>query len=358
VGAELKNTIAILKKDRLFLSSHIGDLTNLKAYEFFQESMGHLKTILKTDPDIIACDRHPSYLSTQWARQQNKKIYRIQHHHAHMAACMAENKIDKDVIAIILDGTGLGFDGKIWGGEIFSGNFTHLKREASLQLMPLPGGDAAVKEPWKMALAYLLECGLSEHELFADHNDADIIRQMWHKKINTPYTSSCGRLFDAASVIAGGREKIFYEAQAAIEFMNQVDINCQDSYKLPPNDKGVINIQALLSALLYDRHAGTDISVLAARFHNSLADLLTEQALRIRKNRQLNDIVLSGGVFQNKILFTRLSNNLYYNKFRVWSHEALPANDGSISAGQAVVAEALHNKGLQDVDFEDLLNKK
>ncbi len=354
VGGELKNTICLTKGNRAFPSQHIGDLENMSAFAFFEESIAHLQDILRIRPEAVVCDLHPGYFSTQWAQSQRQwPIIAVQHHHAHLASVLAEWQTDEPAIGIILDGTGYGYDGTIWGGEILIGDLTRVRRLAWLEPMPLPGGEAAIKEPWRSALSYLYQTfGQGIPALpFLDNRPVKLILEMIGKGINSPLTSSCGRLFDAASVISGGRTEIRYEAQAAIEFTQAVPYE-----PLPSLDFEValprIPIQPIIRALTREALKGASFAELAGRFHQTLVELFSEVVRRISRNSGLKTVVLSGGVFQNEILLTRLHKSLKAAGFRVLTHRLVPPNDGGLALGQAAIAQALLNKGLQKVEFE------
>ena len=354
VGGELKNTICLTKGNRAFPSQHIGDLENMRAFAFFEESIAHLQDILRIRPEAVVCDLHPGYFSTQWAQSQRQwPIITVQHHHAHLASVLAEWQTDEPAIGIILDGTGYGYDGTIWGGEILIGDLTRIRRVAWLEPMPLPGGEAAIKEPWRSALSYLYQTfGQGIPALpFLENRPVKLILEMIDKGINSPLTSSCGRLFDAASVISGGRTEIHYEAQAAIEFTQAVP-----NEPLPSLDFEValprIPVQPIIRALTRKALKGASFAELAGRFHQTLVELFTEVVRRISRSSGLKTVVLSGGVFQNEILLTRLHKSLKAAGFRVLTNRLLPPNDGGLALGQAAIARALMVKGLQNVQTE------
>ncbi len=354
VGGELKNTICLTKGNRAFPSQHIGDLENMRAFAFFEESIAHLQDILRIRPEAVVCDLHPGYFSTQWAQSQRQwPIITVQHHHAHLASVLAEWQTDEPAIGIILDGTGYGYDGTIWGGEILIGDLTQVRRVAWLEPMPLPGGEAAIKEPWRSALSYLYQTfGQGIPALpFLENRPVKLILEMIDKGINSPLTSSCGRLFDAASVISGGRTEIHYEAQAAIEFTQAVS-----NVPLPSLDFEValprIPVQPIIRALTRKALKGASFAELAGRFHQTLVELFTEVVRRISRSSGLKTVVLSGGVFQNEILLTRLHKSLKAAGFRVLTNRLLPPNDGGLALGQAAIARALMVKGLQNVQTE------
>ena len=354
VGGELKNTICLLKEDRAFLSQHIGDLENMAANDFFVASIEYLQKILEVKPQVVIHDMHPTYFSTQWAKEQNElPTIAIQHHHAHLASCMAEWKLDEPVIGIILDGTGYGYDGTIWGGEILVGDYLHVKRLACLEPMPLPGGDAAIREPWRIAYAYLYHAlaGKEIDLLLFRNRPVDLLRQMLEKKINTPLTSSCGRLFDAVAALSGGKATIRYEAQAAIELMQSVG-----DLDVPPLAHECtmphIPVKPIISDVLKALRRGDDFSRVASRFHKTLVDLFGGMALLARSETGIDTVVLSGGVFQNEILLQHLSDWLRRQGLRVFPNQQAPPNDAGIALGQAVIGQKLLLSGQKSVIFE------
>ncbi len=355
VGAELKNTICLLKSDRAFLSQHIGDLENLRANEFFTTSIEHLQKIFELKPEAIVYDLHPGYFSTQWAKEQKRiRLFGVQHHHAHLASVMAEWQLDEPIIGIILDGTGYGYDKTIWGGEILQGDYLNVKRLACFKPMPLPGGDAAIKEPWRIALAYLYYTyGKDLPKLpFMKNRPIEIIQQMINKNINCMMTSSCGRLFDAVAAMSGGRTEIRYEAQAAIEMMQSVD-NIDVEPFLFETEWPYIPIKSILASVLDAIRHKAGFEEIAARFHKTLIELFTQIAIKARKISNLNTIVLSGGVFQNEILSKYLGLSLQNEGFKVYHHKQVPPNDGGISLGQAIIGQKLMISGQKKVNFEN-----
>ncbi|MBN2426125.1 MAG: carbamoyltransferase HypF [Calditrichaceae bacterium] len=354
-GCELKNTLCFLKDNKAFVSQHIGDLENLAAYNFFNESFAHLKKLLKTDPDVIICDMHPGYFSTQWAiQQQGKTIIQVQHHHAHLAACMAEHQIDQQVIGIILDGTGLGTDKKIWGGEVLIGNYTGFRRFAHLEYLPLPGGDAATKEPWRIAtgyLQYLFEKDFPDLPALEGFQ-TPVIRRMTENNINCILTSSCGRLFDAVAAMSGGKAVIRYEAQAAVELMQVVK-----TLNVKPFDYNInipeISLKPFLSSVIAALKNGEKFSKIAERFHRTLINIFSEIAQKARKESGVNTVVLSGGVMQNEIILRGLIVALNKEGFRVLYHRQVPANDGGISLGQAIIGRMLVKSGMNKPEYSE-----
>ncbi|MBE0683066.1 MAG: carbamoyltransferase HypF [Anaerolineales bacterium] len=347
-GSELKNTFCITNKNYAFLSHHIGDMENYETLKSFEQGVEHFERLFRVKPEAIACDMHPNYLATRYAleraERENLPIFNIQHHHAHVAACMAEHGFDgtRPVIGIAFDGTGYGEDGAIWGGEILVADYKSYQRAAHLEYFPLPGGDAAIKKPARTALALLWSLGLEWDERLAPvmefcAEDLVTLRMQLEKKINTPMTSSIGRLFDAAAALAGGRQKVNYEGQAAIEFESLADDAEEESYSFGMNQDRV-EVRGVVEALIKDAAAGIHPSKISAKFHNGLADILRVATLRIKRDSGINDVILSGGVWQNITLLRRTLALLNEEGFKVYIHKEVPTNDGGLSLGQAVIA--------------------
>ena len=343
VGGELKNTVALSRDKQVFLSQHIGDLQNLDAYDFFQMTIKHLQRIFEIKPELIVHDLHPEYLSTQWAQQQNLPLLGVQHHQAHLAAGMAEHDLDQPVIGIILDGTGYGTDGTIWGGEFLVGDYVDFERKAFIEPMPLPGGAAAIKAPWRIGVSYLHHTfGSAWPELPALQNKATAtLIQMIEQGINAPLTSSCGRLFDAVAALSGGRQTIHYEAQAAIEFMQLAqgelghDFTCIDLQT--STGQHIISGSHLIRELVKRITAGASITALSQWFHHTLIKTFVHTAKVLKQESGLNKIVLSGGVFQNRLLFEGLIRELLAAHFEVYTHHQVPTNDGGLALGQIAI---------------------
>lgn len=350
VGGELKNTICLTKDTHAFLSQHVGDLENVEGYGFFIEAIDHLKNILEITPKTIACDMHPDYFSTRWAnRQKNIRIVEVQHHHAHIASCMAENYLEGSVIGIALDGTGYGLDKKIWGGEVLVASYSSLERFAHLEYVALPGGEAAIREPWRMAVSQLA------HHYGREFLDIEIpfisqlnkqkalaLCQMTERKVNSPYTSSCGRLFDAVAALVGIRQKVNYEAQAAIELQMAIG-DGHDTLSYPfrfvhKDDLWVLSTQPLFEALIGDIEDGVPVGHMSQRFHNGLIEVFSEAAVRARNERKLNRVCLSGGSFNNTYLAENLASKLTGLGFEVFEQREVPCGDGGLSLGQAMIA--------------------
>jgi hydrogenase maturation protein HypF len=350
VGGELKNTICLTSGRQAFLSQHIGDLENIESCRFFEDVIAHLQAILEIEPQIIAFDMHPNYLSTKWALARRwVKLVGVQHHHAHIASCMAENHLEGRVIGLALDGTGYGTDGNIWGGEVLLASYEDFKRAAHFAYAPLPGGSAAIREPWRMAVSYLLLASgpdLLELPLpFLRQIPKTTIRtllRMIERGVNSPLTSSCGRLFDGVAALINLRREVNYEAQAAIELeMCRDEAAAGRPYPFPINEKGgVLQIDSgpLFKAIVEDVLRGASPGEISQRFHDALVDVLMRVAQILRRQTSLNRVCLSGGTFQNVYLATELGRQLLKQGFEVFTHAEVPPGDGGLSLGQAVVA--------------------
>jgi hydrogenase maturation protein HypF len=347
-GAELKNTFCLTRDRYAFLSHHIGDLENYETLLSFEEGIAHYERLFRIQPQQIACDLHPDYLASRYAHQRAAEtalpLIEIQHHHAHLAACLADNGWDttEPVIGLIYDGTGLGTDRAVWGGEVLLGGYRSYQRCFHLAYAPLPGGDAATRRPSRMALAHLWQAGLDWEpdlpammDLCAD--ERTMLRTQIEHKINTPQTSSMGRLFDAASALIGVRELATYEGQAAIELEALCNPTESASYDFSVQG-GIFDPAPLWQALMADWRAGVSIPVLAARFHNSVVALNVQLCETIRQAHGINTVALSGGVWQNRYLLERTLSRLETAGFNVLWHRQVPTNDGGIALGQAMIA--------------------
>ena len=350
VGGELKNTICLTRRSFAFLSQHIGDLENVESFDFFREAITHLSRILEIEPEIIAHDLHPDYLSTKWALTQNGvRLVGVQHHHAHIAACMAENRIDGRVIGLSLDGTGYGTDGQIWGGEALLADYASFKRAAHFAYTALPGGVAAIREPWRMAVSYLAQT-FGENFLALDIpfvrqlkcDKAELILHMIAQRVNSPMSSSCGRLFDAIAALIGIRQEVSYEAQAAIELeMSGRRSNETGTYPIAIRHQDgcwQVDSRPLFQAIVEDLHRKVCASTISRRFHNGLVELLVRLACLLRQESSINRICLSGGSFNNLLLHESLQRKLEIESFQVFTHYLVPTGDGGLSLGQALVA--------------------
>jgi hydrogenase maturation protein HypF len=347
-GGELKNTFCLTRDHYAFMSHHIGDLENLETLTSFEKGIEHFKKLFFIEPEAVAYDLHPDYLSTQYALSLPKipKIG-VQHHHAHVVSVMAENGIEGDVIGVALDGTGLGTDGTIWGGEFMKANLRNFVRYGHLKKVPMPGGTMAIKEPWRMAMVYLSEAFGEETENLKidlmkriDLNKWDVLKKMIKKKLNSPLTSSMGRLFDAISSILSVRDKVHYEGQAAIELEMIADPRGEEEYPFRIYREGnsmVIDPMETVQGVVQDLTENVPAAKVSGKFHHSIASLIIRACEMIRSEEKLNRVVLSGGVFQNILLLSLVTKGLRKLGFDVYTHHLVPPNDGGISLGQAVI---------------------
>ena len=365
VGAELKNTFCLTRDRYAFLSQHVGDMENYETLRFFEQMVEQLGRTFRVEPEIIAHDMHPTYLSTRYAREQvssGKRQVAVQHHHAHIVACMAENGLSGEhpVIGVAFDGTGYGTDGAIWGGEFLIVDYVSFHRAAHLKYVPLPGGDAAIRRPYRTALAHLWAGGVSWEDDLAPVSAAPvaertILAQQLERGLNAVPTSSIGRLFDAVSALAGVCQEVNYEAQAAIELEGLVLKGVEDAY--PFNLGEQVDPGPCIRAVVADARAGATVGVVAAKFHNGLAAMVRDVCLRLRDETGLNQVALSGGVFQNITLLEKSVTLLQATGFTVYTHQLVPPNDGGISLGQAVIAGARSNTVQSRYDVMTRLKK-
>jgi hydrogenase maturation protein HypF len=349
LGADLKNTQCLLKGDQAFLSRHVGDMETLEAHRFFKETGEHLEKILAVRPEIIAVDAHPGYYSTKAADDFSPlPVVPVFHHHAHIVSVTAEHQFTGPVIGLSFDGTGYGEDGTIWGGEFLFVEGAAFTRSAHLDPVPLPGGDAAVRAPWRTAIAYLNHAFGGEMQRrtlpFLSHIEDEalsIVTRMVRKQINAPVTSSLGRLFDAVAAIAGVRSTIRYEGQAAVELTARSDDSeTGDRYEIAFFGEGpvIIDHRPLIRGVAADVERGISVFEIGGRFHRALVHFFTELTRRISHSTGVRTVALSGGVFQNEILLGGLIKSLGAAGFTVLANKQVPANDGGISLGQAVIA--------------------
>jgi len=348
-GAEQKNTFCLARGRDAFMSHHIGDLENLETLRSFTDGIEHFKRLFHLRPEAVAYDLHPEYLSTKYALALDDVPTKIgvQHHHAHVASCMADNRIEGDVIGVVMDGLGFGADGKLWGGEFFAANFIEAERVAHLDYMPMPGGAKAIREPWRMAAVYLHRAFgddfLNLKLPFVEHFDRrawTTMRRMIATKTNSPETSSMGRLFDAVASLLGLRMSVNYEGQAAIELEAIADRNCSQSYEFEVEENGVIKAETLIRQLVKDILSKVSPQIISAQFHLAVAHLIAAVAQRSRNERGFNRVALSGGVFQNTFLLQQSHRILQADGFDVFTHGRVPTNDGGIALGQAAIANA------------------
>ena len=347
-GSELKNTFCITNKNYAFLSHHIGDMENYETLKSFEQGVEHFERLFRVKPEAIAYDLHPNYLATRYAlehaERENLPAIGVQHHHAHIAACMAEHGLvgSEPVIGVSFDGTGYGEDGAIWGGEFLIADYKSYQRPFHLQYFPLPGGDASIKKPARTALALLWSLGIEWDEHLAsvvefNKEERKLLHTQLEKKINTPMTSSMGRLFDAAAALAGVRQIVNYEGQAAIEFEALADPDETGSYSFGLNQNEV-EVRSGIESLIKDVMTGIPISKISARFHNGLAETVRMTANKMNRATGIRSVALSGGVWQNLTLIGRTLSLLRTDGFTVYLHRQVPTNDGGLSLGQAVIA--------------------
>jgi hydrogenase maturation protein HypF len=356
-GAEEKNTFCLIRDNYAFISQHIGDMENLETLEHFENTINLFKKLFRIEPEIIACDQHPEYLSSKYALEladklNNVKLVPVQHHHAHIVSCMIDNKIEAPVIGVALDGTGYGSDGNIWGGEFLMVDYKGFQRMGQLEYLPLPGGATAIKRPYRIAIGYLLKL-LGKNALVSeldflteiDSTEIELIKQQIKSGLNSPLTSSMGRLFDAVSALTGVRGVIDYEAQAAVELemiaYEAGDLVGNENYPydiIEQNGLFVVQLKTLFSAIVSDLSRGISKSVMSVKFHNTVARMVTEMCQVIAKRTGINQVALSGGVFQNRLILRKVIPLLEAANFSVLTHREVPCNDGGISLGQAVIA--------------------
>ncbi|MGA9062411.1 MAG: carbamoyltransferase HypF [Terracidiphilus sp.] len=370
VGGHLKNVFALARGRFAYQSQHLGDLENLTGLDFFRESLKHLMHTFEIEPQTVVHDLHPGYLSTswakEWARERGLRLIAVQHHHAHIAACMAEHSLEGPVIGLSLDGTGYGTDGRIWGGEVLVSRLDSFERFAHLDYVPMPGGEAAIREPWRMTLGHLSAPGFELESIQVlnlagvKQREAHVLRRMIDRGLNTPFTSSCGRLFDAVAAVVLGRREVDYEAQAAIELEGLAagePLPGPDAAK--PNalysgypveflggDRNLheptrISVAPLWRQLLADLGSGVPKPRIAARFHAGVAFAFVRTAELARAATGIGQVALSGGCLHNRRLARLLRTGLEAEGFQVFQHVQVSPGDGGLSYGQAVVAAAI-----------------
>jgi hydrogenase maturation protein HypF len=350
-GAQLKNTFCLLHERRAYLSPHIGDLENAETVEHFQETVALFERMFAVRPEIIAHDLHPEYLSTKLALATDGVAHvGVQHHHAHIVSCLVEHERRGPVLGIAFDGLGYGTDGHLWGGEVLIADWGGFQRRAHLREAPLPGGAAAIRKPYRMALGYLLAWFATDLDTFApfldglDAHEVGIIRRQVERSVQTPLTSSCGRLFDAVAALLGICTVAQYEGQAAAELQARADPAVAGSYPYVLRQDGDVWIAdpaPLLWALYADYCAGTPVGAISMRFHRALADLTADLCRRLASETGLRQVALGGGVFQNTLLLDELVGRLRRDELDVYVPRRVPTNDGGLSLGQAVIAHTV-----------------
>ncbi len=362
VGGHLKNVLALARGKFAYQSQHIGDLENATSLQFFEECLHHLMNTFEIDPQTVVHDLHPGYLSTSWAKQwagdRGLRLIGVQHHHAHIAACMAEHALPGPVIGLSLDGTGYGTDGRIWGGEVLICSLSgpdpaSFERFAHLDYVPMPGGEAAIREPWRMAFGHLIAAGFSEVEakelVGATGQEARVMTRMMERQINAPLTSSLGRLFDAAAAVILNRRKVDYEAQAAIELegiaIDEPDRLSRTDYvpglSVAADGSNSLKIRHLWRAIVDDLHSEVPKPKIAAQFHAGVAQGFMASAASAREKTGINEVAMSGGCMHNRRLARLLRSGLEEEGFKVYQHSRVSPGDGGLSYGQAAVAAAI-----------------
>jgi hydrogenase maturation protein HypF len=346
LGAEQKGSFCMGKNFQAVMSQYIGDLKNVPTYDFYKESIGRFSALFRFKPEYAVCDMHPDYYSTHYASYLGKElgipVIKAQHHHAHIVSCMAEYGLAEKVIGISMDGTGHGTDGNTWGGEFLISDAGHFTRFTHFDYVPMPGGDKVAEEPWRMAFSYLFRyfgdtLDYDSIPLFRliGQKDLTLVKQMILKDINCPLTSGAGRLFDAVSSLVGLCSRNTFDAEAPMRLESAIDYKTDECY--PFCIEKTVIFKDTLQSLLYDL-PHSNISLIAAKFHNTIAQVILEVSEKMRKEFSLNKVVLSGGVFQNKYLLEKSVKKLLQNRFLVYTNHLVPSNDGGISLGQLVIA--------------------
>jgi hydrogenase maturation protein HypF len=351
LGGQLKATFALGRGRHAFVSHHMGDLDNYEAYRAYVAAIGHYGQLFAFRPELLVHDLHPDYSSTRYAAQLGESIPRlaVQHHHAHMASCMADNGLDEPVIGVTFDGTGFGIDGAIWGGEFLTGDYRGFRRAAHLRYVAMPGGDQAIREPWRMALTHLIDAGLSDGTL---HNripatTLTTARRMIERQFNAPLTSSMGRLFDGVAALAALRDRVSYEGQAAIE-LEWMAAGCNASGAYPfeieepasSDSPLLIDTRPLICGVAESVRMGEKAANISRMFHSSVVEIVATVCSRLQDRSGLSVVVLSGGVFLNALLTGEVLDRLERDGFRVYRHQCVPPGDGGLSLGQLAVAAA------------------
>ena len=371
-GGQLKGTFALGHERHAVLSHHMGDLDHYEAYQAFEKDIVLYQQLFAVQPKWIAHDLHPDYASTRYAlkrqREEGVQCLAVQHHHAHMASCMAEHGLVEPVIGVSLDGTGYGTDGAIWGGEFLIGDYGEFRRAGHLRYVGLPGGDRAIREPWRIAMAHLLDSAAPTASLEARLPAAAVrtVRAMLERRFNTPMTSSAGRLFDAVASLAGVRDTVTYEGQAAIQLewlAMQTPTDGAYPFEVSERENGDVNsftargteavktiyvpvsvvpvsvdTRPLIQAVVRDVAVGVDAARIARRFHSTMVEIIADVCGRICRSTGLRAVTLSGGVFMNALLTAEVAARLREEGFRVYRHRLVPPNDGGISLGQLAIA--------------------
>ncbi len=347
IGADQKNCFAIGKQRKVILSQHIGDLKDHTTYSFFRESISNFSSLYYFTPEIIVCDLHPGYISSNYARsmaaESGISLKEVQHHHAHIVSCMAEQNIDEKIIGISLDGTGYGSDGNMWGGEFFIADACSFSRYAHFEYVSMPGSEMAVKEPWRMALSYVYHYYGKENEFMklplfqkVETEKKELVLKMLEKSINSPLTSSAGRLFDAVSALTGLCSEASYDSEGPMRLESFTKKSIKEYYPFTVS-QGNVGWEDTFHSLIQDIFQNKTISIISTKFHNTIAHAIRKMAIIIREESGLNKVVLSGGVFQNKFLLEKSVFLLKKEGFQVFTNHLVSANDSGIALGQLFI---------------------
>jgi hydrogenase maturation protein HypF len=358
VGGERENAFCLAEGHEALLSPHIGDMQDAETQETFEQNIQHLSHTFHVEPEILAHDLHPDYFTTHFAGRAGLDLphIRIQHHHAHIAACMADNNLsERQLIGLCFDESGYGLDGAVWGGEVLLASYADFERFAHLEYLPLPGGDPAICSPWRLAVAYTYALGIDVHGLpflqNLDRQALQSIRQQVDRKLNVSFTSSVCHLFDAVASLIGIRNEITYEEQAVIEMAvlskSYISTASPYPYSIEETDHTtVIRLQELLSGMVQDLRVKQSIGLIGARFHKTVAEIAIEACRRARAKTKRNEVALSGSVWQNQLLLDLVRDGLGKDRFTVYFHRQVPTNDGGLALGQAVIAGHAHRLAM------------
>jgi hydrogenase maturation protein HypF len=357
VGGQMKGTFALGRGAQAILSHHLGDLDYYDAYQAFEQDTALYQQLFAVTPEVLVHDLHPDYVTTRYAQkradEEGTDLYAVQHHHAHMAGCMAEHGLTEPVIGVTFDGTGFGTDGMVWGGEFLVGDLRQFRRAAHLRYVAMPGGERAIREPWRMALAHLIDAGVELAPLTPRllASELKMVQQMVERRLNSPFTSSMGRLFDAVAALAGVRDRVSYEGQAAVELewlAGGVLPDRSYPFAFDPPRQGqttaeaplVVDTRPLIRAVAEEIRQGIEAARIARRFHSTVIELIRAICRQLRLATGIAAVVLSGGVFQSALLTHEAGARLRNDGFRVYRHHLVPPNDGGLSLGQLAVAAA------------------
>ncbi len=342
-GAELVNCFCIGKGKQAILSQHIGDLKNIETLDFYTQTIEQFKKLFRIKPELIVCDLHPDYLSSKYADEQNQTIIMVQHHHAHIASCMAEHNLDEKVIGIAFDGIGLGDDNKIWGGEFFVCDLNEYERINHFEYVPMPGGDKATKNPWRMAVSYLYSFFGDDFKNYdldflknINSDELDLLISILEKNINCPLTSSAGRLFDSVSALTGLCTHSSFHAEAPMRLEAAIENSNKESYNFDIGQN--ITMKKTFIEIIEDLKSNIPASKISAKFHNTIINIIFAVVFETGKKYKINKVVLSGGSFQNRYILERIEKLLNTKGFEVFSHSKIPSNDGGIALGQLAIA--------------------